>query len=276
MELFVSDLDGTLLNSHQELSHKTLTVINNLIKDGLNFSIATARSVDSAAYIIEALDLRLPIIVHNGVFIYHPVSRENIVSWLMDAEDACQVLELYKEYGISPFVYTITDKGEKKAYYKEITHPGEELYLNDRLKRGDKRFFRVDDLRACPEEKIIAILSIGEGRVLDPLSREVREKFSLNVHHAVDLYSQATWLEINHKNANKKEAVKKLKELLQAEKVICFGDHLNDIPMFQIADEKYAVSNAQDALKEMATGIIESNDEDGVALYLKALKEDIF
>lgn len=38
--------------------------------------------------------------------------------------------------------------------------------------------------------------------------------------------------------------------------------------MFRIADECYAVSNAVDELKEIATGIIDSNDNDGVAKWL--------
>lgn len=42
----------------------------------------------------------------------------------------------------------------------------------------------------------------------------------------------------------------------------------NDIEMFEIANESYAVENAVDELKAIATGIIESNDSDGVANWL--------
>ena len=47
-----------------------------------------------------------------------------------------------------------------------------------------------------------------------------------------------------------------------------FGDGKNDIDMFEIADEAYAVENAVSELKVVATGIIESNENDGVAKYL--------
>ena len=50
-----------------------------------------------------------------------------------------------------------------------------------------------------------------------------------------------------------------------------FGDALNDISMFEIADEAYAVSNAVGELKAIATGIIGCNDEDAVAEKLKEL-----
>ena len=51
--------------------------------------------------------------------------------------------------------------------------------------------------------------------------------------------------------------------------MITFGDGKNDVDMFEIADECYAVSNAHEALKEKATGIIGSNNEDGVAKWLE-------
>ena len=41
--------------------------------------------------------------------------------------------------------------------------------------------------------------------------------------------------------------------------------------MFEIADEAYAVENAVKELKDMATGIIESNENDGVAKYLQKI-----
>ena len=38
--------------------------------------------------------------------------------------------------------------------------------------------------------------------------------------------------------------------------------------MFKAADEAYAVANAAEELKQAATGIIGSNEEDGVADWL--------
>jgi hydroxymethylpyrimidine pyrophosphatase-like HAD family hydrolase len=71
------------------------------------------------------------------------------------------------------------------------------------------------------------------------------------------------------KQATKANAIKKLKEMWNCDRVVSFGDAINDIPMFQISDECYAVENAVDSLKELATGIIESNDNDGVAKWLR-------
>jgi hydroxymethylpyrimidine pyrophosphatase-like HAD family hydrolase len=72
------------------------------------------------------------------------------------------------------------------------------------------------------------------------------------------------------KKATKAEGIRRLKELLHCDKVIAFGDAANDIPMFEIADECYAVENAAEELKTIANGVIESNDNDGVAKWLQA------
>lgn len=60
-----------------------------------------------------------------------------------------------------------------------------------------------------------------------------------------------------------------VKQLYGSQKVIVFGDLANDISMFHMADEAYATKNSIDELKEIATGIIESNNTDGVAKWLE-------
>ena len=50
---------------------------------------------------------------------------------------------------------------------------------------------------------------------------------------------------------------------------MCIRDR-NDIDMFELADESYAVQNADEQLKRYATSVISSNDEDGVAHWLEA------
>ena len=75
-------------------------------------------------------------------------------------------------------------------------------------------------------------------------------------------------LEIMKKDATKAHAALVLKEMLGCDKLVCFGDQANDTPMFEVADESYAVLNASESLKKMATGIIDSNREDGVAKWI--------
>ena len=56
---------------------------------------------------------------------------------------------------------------------------------------------------------------------------------------------------------------------LGCDRLVVFGDQKNDIDMFKAADACYAVSNAVDELKALATDLIQSNNEDGVARWLE-------
>ena len=83
-----------------------------------------------------------------------------------------------------------------------------------------------------------------------------------------ELYRPEHFLEIMPKKASKAEAIKKLKEIWHCDRIVSFGDAVNDIPMFEVSDECYAVANAVPELKAIATDVIGSNDEDGVAKWL--------
>ena len=85
-----------------------------------------------------------------------------------------------------------------------------------------------------------------------------------------ELYSTEYFCEIMPKGATKANAIGKLKEMWGCEKVVSFGDAVNDIPMFRISDESYAVANAVEELKAIADGVIGDNDSDAVAGWLLA------
>ena len=70
------------------------------------------------------------------------------------------------------------------------------------------------------------------------------------------------------KSASKANAAKQLAGLLNCDRIVAFGDGVNDAALFDIADESYAVSNAVDIIKQRATGILGANDDDGVAKFL--------
>ena len=268
MKLFVSDLDGTLLNKEQKLSPYSIETINRLIHSGMQFSVATARSIVSAGRVIKPLELKLPVIVHNGVFIYDPVCGKNIQSHLMHHEDAGIVLNVLKQYEVLPLIYTINRDGEYKVYYSEIQNKGQEDYINDRIGNGDKRITRIEDLSRAVEEDIITIVAIDTESKLKPAYETLKSRNGLGFNFSEDIYTHFFWLEITHFKANKKDAVLALKELVKADELITFGDNLNDIPMFEASDFCCAVENAYEQVRKAASKVISCNNEDGVVRFL--------
>jgi hydroxymethylpyrimidine pyrophosphatase-like HAD family hydrolase len=91
-----------------------------------------------------------------------------------------------------------------------------------------------------------------------------------------DTYTGKWYLEIFSDKASKANAVKYLREKYKFDKVTAFGDNLNDLSLFREADVKIAVANAKQELKNSADLVIGSNDDDGVAKWLKNYMKGLF
>ena len=140
------------------------------------------------------------------------------------------------------------------------------MFLESR--KGDIRTNEVNSLSKLKEGNIFYIVCIDEPEKLKPLYDKYKDKY--HCVYQTDIYTKEQWLEIIPQEASKSNAIKQLQTMLDTEKLIVFGDGKNDIDMFRMADESYAVANAHEELKKYATGVIASNDEDGVAKWLTA------
>ena len=264
--LYVTDLDGTLLNRQDRVSPFSAGVINTLVEEGMEFTYATARSLVSASVVTAGLSANIPVIAYNGAFIIQPSSGEILArADFRDAERNLVRRELERR-GISPLVYSFVDGVERVSRIPRNENDGIRRYLA--MRQGDRRFRAVDGTDALYEGETFYYTCIGEKEELQPVyeifSKDSRYRCTLQQ----ELYRPEYWCEIMPAAASKANAVIKLKEMRGCTRVISFGDAVNDIPMFEISDECYAVSNAVDELKAAATGIIGSNDEDGVARWL--------
>ena len=112
--LFVSDLDGTLLNQYGEVSEKTAEILNEAIAKGLDFTISTARTPTTALQIVEPLNLRLPIMMMNGVLIYDMATKRYLRKETMDATIVMVILGMIKTRGLDCFLYALDEEQVKR------------------------------------------------------------------------------------------------------------------------------------------------------------------
>lgn len=261
--LYLSDLDGTLLRSSQHTSDYTNHTINHLVSEGMLFSYATARSYHTARKVTEGLDAKFPLIVYNGAFIVDNNTQELLATNLFSNDEAAAILADLLAGGVSPIVYCLDDR-ERFIYNAHTINADTKEYVDSR--HGDVRDTPVDCNEALTRNGTFYFTCIDETQKLEPLYQKYR-----GIHSCVfskDIYSGAQWLEIMPATATKAHAARQLAKLLGCDKIVAFGDSTNDIPLFEAADERYAVANASDSLKERATAIIAANDEDGVAHWL--------
>ena len=116
--LYVSDLDGTLLNEKQKLSDYTVKTINNLIGKGLYFSYATARSLTSASIVTKGLTTTIPVIIYNGTFIVNSQTKEKLFSIYFNQEEKNIIKKYLDTNTIYPLIYGYVNGEEKVSWIK--------------------------------------------------------------------------------------------------------------------------------------------------------------
>lgn len=266
--LFISDLDGTLLDSSARLSDESLRTLNLAAEKGAAFTVATARTLASSGIILKDLTLNFPVILMNGVLIYDFKVGEYIYKASLDKEAVQNIITLLHSCAVDAFMYTI--EGEAMhTYYERISSGAMQNFYNERKEKYYKSFSHTDDFFSLCRKDIIYFTVIDSYQRLLPIYRMVSQIKGTEVTFYSDRYSDELWyIEIFSAEASKKKAVRFLRELIKPERIVCFGDNLNDLPMFEDADYSVAVKNAVTAVKEKADEIIDTNTENSVAKYI--------
>lgn len=267
--LYVSDLDGTLLGAQPQLPEGAVPLLNEMLDAGLPFTVATARSWASAEPIVRQLHLKHPVVAYNGAFLVDPITGKDIDRCLFDAEQMQRVARIFFDAGISPMVYAQIDGKQKVSWLRSMEHEGIREYARQRA--GDPRLRPVETLDELYAGDVFYLSTFSHREKLEPLAVQARALDFAHTSFTSDAYAPDWfWLEISRHDATKATGVDKLRALTGIPRIVCFGDNLNDLPMFRVADECYAVRNARPELKEAATGVIGSNVEMGVPLFLRS------
>ena len=269
--LILSDLDGTLLGPGASLSTPTRDGINHLVANGLLFTYATARSYVSAARVTDGLDLRIPVTVSGGAFQLDPQTGSILNEERIATDDLDIVLRLCREHRVPPIVYNGTPTAERATWVEGEESEGMRRFLGDRV--GDRRFRPATTWSRLPRDGVFYATIIGEASAIAALITDLAAatdgRLSLiaqiDTHHPQD-----TYLELSAARATKAHAVAWLRDYLNVDQVIAYGDNLNDLPMFGAADEAYAVANAAQEVLAAATEVVGANVEDGVVRHLAA------
>lgn len=264
--LYVSDLDGTLMHKDLKISDFSVKTINALVEKGVAFTYATARSISSAGTITKDLKLNLPVITRNGAVLADNNTGKIIEKALFSEKEVEMLKDMLPELPKTGFVSCYFGDDMKKVFAGSLHTAELQGYLD--YYRDDPSVVTVSDLSEMFMGNPGYVTIIGNKVETEPLYLRTREYNGWECLFQKDVYRDEYWLEIAPRNSTKAKSILKLKEEYGFDKLVVFGDSANDITMFKIADEAYAVSNAVDELKALATGIIGSNEEDAVAVYL--------
>ncbi len=260
--LFVSDLDGTLLPSTKELSGTQTATLNLLIESGLQFTVATARSIQAVMVLLKDVNLRLPAITLGGSLVTHPNLRKHVLARALSHRTAEEELSRLFHRGILPFVAAIDDQRDW-AFYSRSASAAAQWYVDEKKAYGDPRLCWYDHPKDIQDTEILSITAFLEQGELDELTSDVTRVDGCRID-AMPMRHFPCWYEvtISHPAADKGQALGALCKLWKGawDRVIVFGDDLNDLPMFEAADVAVAVQNAVPDVLAKADQVIPSND----------------
>lgn len=274
--LYVSDLDGTLLNEHSVASDESVAMLNRAIDEyGAMFTCATARTPATIVKLMKRVHMRLPMISMAGAAMWNEQEQnyENVRAIAED--DIAEILNIYSKYGVRPFVYR-HNGGVIEAYHSGELSASERDFVEQRSHTCYKRFVLADGYGTADKEAMI-VFSIGCYDVLEQVYADIvaHVKCSPVCYH--DIFDPTMGvLEVYSYGTTKASAIKTLASQVGANRIVVFGDNRNDMPMMRIADCSVAVANAFPEVRELADVVIGENTTHSVARWIEQDAEAIY
>ena len=262
--LYMADLDGTLLHTDGSLSDYTKTTLNALIERGLQFTINTSRTTESAISVLGGLKLKLPIILMNGSMFYNPETKETEHLLCIDPVAARTAVAVCLRLHAEPFVFSYKDGGMDLQYVNcNSTHTKKFIETRGKYYRSCKQVASINT-----SGKIPFIALVGDKHELENVEANLKHIKGIQTVLFPNEKGDFCFLEIYPEKAGKGDGALLFKEKYSFDRVVAFGDNLNDIPMLRAADFSVAVANGYTDLKQIANLEIDGCDKDSVANYL--------
>jgi Cof subfamily protein (haloacid dehalogenase superfamily) len=254
IELVVSDVDGTLVTKDKTLTDAAKSAVRRLRDAGIGFTITSSRPTVGMRFLIEPLDITLPIGAFNGSSIVDPQLKP-IEAHLIPAAAARRCLDVLNEFGFDIWLFT-------NDLWLTRNPDGEYVPHEKRAIRSDPTIvtdFTPHLSAAC---KIVgassdaALLQRCESAMQQALGKE-----------ATAVRSQSYYLDVTPPGCDKGTFVRAMAKRLDisTDAVATIGDMQNDLAMFRTSGLSIAMGNATDDVKKVATHVTTSNEDEGFA-----------
>lgn len=257
VKMVVSDMDGTLLNSQHEMSHRFFELFEALKEHNVLFVAASGRQYNSILDKLHTIKNDIIVVAENGGFVMR--KNEEVLSTPLPKSQQKKILKALSEVSN---IHTVLC-GKRSAYLT-----GESEEFTALLRQYYSAFNIVDDLNGVDEEIIKTAIYHFESSeaFIYPHVQHLEVDLKVKV-------SGPNWVDISSPNANKGFAVEKLQEIygISPAETMVFGDYNNDLEMLGLADFSFAMENAHDNVKQAANYQTASNDALGVERILEQL-----
>lgn len=261
--LVVSDFDGTLARKDGTIGEKTKRVIEQFIADGGTFCVCTGRMPSAILPVVRNLGLKGLVSCGQGSVIMDIESGKTLMEGRLPHDLSVEICKKVESLGLHTHTYDLFD------YYTNVEDEALRLYeeaVKIKAKRIlDKPLWKFIEETGLQPFKFLMMVKPEDNDMFIKKLEEMRFEncvVTKSANFLIEIcnvqYSKATALEFlaNWKN-------------ISIENTIAIGDQWNDMPMLKRAGLGLAVANAQKELKEIATALPFTNNEDAVAYAIE-------
>ena len=270
IKLIATDMDGTLLDPKGQVDLPRLEkLLNQLEERGIRFVIATGNEIHRVKQLLGHLTERVVLIVANRARIFEGNQLLQAQTW--DDDMVNRALEFFKGRECQDqFVVTSMNGGFVKegTVFTQL----ENFMTPEMIELFYQRMNFVEELESHLFGGVLKMsLVVGEERS-DSVLEEINQLFNGHVQAVSSGYGCIDILQAGiHKAWGLQELLKRWD--IKAEEIMVFGDSENDVEMLQLAGIAYAMENADDKAKAVATNFAPSNSQAGVYQVLEAWLE---
>lgn len=270
--LYITDMDGTLLDATSRISERSAEMLNRAIDSGALFSIATARTPATVSLLTRQVNLRLPLVVMTGVALWHRDTNIYTDVCHFNPSTVNEIRKVYDECGLPSFLYTLRDN-LITIFHSGTLSPTERQFVAERARSPYKRFLMntngESDIPGHIEDAVLFFAM----QPTEPAQRAYRKLLNIEGVNPICYYDPTygdglSMSEAFPAHASKANATRKLAERCGAKRIVAFGDNANDLPLLRMADVAVAVDNAIPEVKEIADIIIPDHNQDAVAEFI--------
>lgn len=266
IKLIATDMDGTLLDPKGQVDLPRLEkILDQLEERGIRFVIATGNEIHRVKQLLGHLTERVVLIVANGARIFEGNQLLQAQTW--DDDMVNRALEFFKGRECQDqFVVTSMNGGFVKegTVFTQL----ENFMTPEMIELFYQRMNFVEELESHLFGGVLKMsLVVGEERS-DSVLEEINQLFNGSVQAVSSGYGCIDILQSGiHKAWGLQELLKRWD--IKAEEIMAFGDSENDVEMLQLAGIAYAMENADDKAKAVATDFAPSNSQAGVYQVLE-------
>lgn len=268
--LYVSDLDGTLLDNDSKVSGPTAEIISRLSRRGVMITVATARTPATVEPLLHATYTRPKAIVMTGAAMWDRDRREMVDMRLHERDRAKAIAGVFARAGVDPFIYTVASPSRLDVYHGVEMNRGEDDFYQARRHLELKKFH----IGGCPSReewsRVILFFGIGDTGKIEQVNDGLVKLGDCSVSFYPDINNRSrSLIEVFAPGVSKADALERLARETGAGRTVVFGDNLNDLSMFSAATMAVAVANAYDEVKNAADEVIGPNSADSVARFIR-------